>query len=329
MIESHLSWLNERLPAVKIIKLRSEPDYYGISHIIASQIGKKNPPRSFAGWLHGWVFEPIIHERQLAHWGASDDMHLVATRKQAETLRNFFGFTNAEAVGLPFLYVNRSIKIKRKPDSLLIMPRHSLPNIDHSLNQQAYVTQIAKIKHNFSSIIACIHSSCVNKGYWISEFESNDIPWIVGACVNDKNALLRMSIIFRSFEYMSTNILGSHIAYASYSGCKVSIYGSYASYSANDFAENPFYQANPGLEKKLPFLQEEWAKNNFSEFFVLPMEASERQKWGADVLGSQYKKSAREIADLLGWSFSNQVHGYRKMFSTKFEHKLKQLLNSK
>ncbi|MBD2544974.1 hypothetical protein [Planktothricoides raciborskii] len=322
MIQDNLFWLIERLPPVETIKLRCEPDYYGISHIIAAQTGRKNPPRSFAGWLHGWKFTPSFHVRQLAHWGSYEDMHLVATEEQVKIL-NGFGFNKAEAVGLPFIYSD-DVKVQRKQNTLLVMPSHSLSYTEHRWNQEAYVKQVAKLKPYFSSIVACVHSACVSKGYWVSEFEKHDIPWITGASVDDKNALQRMKTIFQSFEYMTTNVLGSHIAYASYCACKVSIYGFYAIYSVKDFINDLFYKENPDLlEKSQTFWSEEWAKNNFPEFFVPPMEAIERQQWGADALGVKYQKSAKEIADLLGWSLSNQVQGYSQLCYRKLENKFK------
>lgn len=322
-MNDNLSWLTERLPPVEIVKLRCEPDYYGISHIIAAQTGRKNPPRSFAGWLHGWLFTPVFHVKQLANCGTAEDMHLVATAQQVESLKRF-GFNKAEAVGLPFIYSD-NLEVKRKPTSLLVMPSHSLPYTEHEWNQESYVKQVVQLKPYFSSIVACVHSACVKKGYWITEFEKNDIPWITGAFIDDKNALQRMKIIFNSFEYMTTNILGSHVAYASYCGCKVSIYGSYAIYSAKDFIAAPFYQNNPELlPKMVEFWREEWVKENFPDFFVIPMEAMERQQWGGDVLGVKYKKSTKEIADLLGWSFSGQIRGYSKAISRKIASKFQQ-----
>jgi len=325
MTEDNLSWLTERLPSVETIKLRCEPDFYGVSHIIAAQIEKKTTPRSFAGWLHGWLFTPVFHARELAHWGKAEDMHLVATAQQVESLKGF-GFNKAEAVGLPFIYSD-NVEVKRKPNSLLVMPSHSLPYTEHEWDQESYVKQIVHLKPYFSSIVACVHSACVQKGYWISEFEKNDIPWITGAHVDDKNALQRMRIIFNSFEYMTTNSLGSHIAYASYCGCKVSLYGSYSSCSENDCINDPFYKDNPDLLKKsVVFWGEEWARQNFQEFFVVPMEAMERQQWGESALGVKYKKPAKEIADLLGWSFSNQIQGYSQLCYKKLNQKFQEII---
>ena len=310
-LNNQIRWLLDRLPPVERVWRRSEPDFYGASYLIAQRLGRKKPPISFAAWRHGWVYvDPIIHPRMLV-MGTPKTLNLMATDRQVEILRKF-GWSKSVAVGLPFIYGD-IFKLDAKPNSLLVMPGHTLPYTDHQWDQKTYVDQIVKLKPYFTSIVACVHSSCFAKGYWVPYFEKNGIPCIKGADTYDKNALLRLNCIFKSFEYMTTNTIGSHIAYAAYSGCKVSIYGDYCSPNKNDYRNDPYYHKYPDLlEYWIDQSQESVIKNHYPQFFTVPMEATKRKNWGAEMVGAAYRKDPQEIAKLLGWSIANQIIGYCK-----------------
>lgn len=304
-----IAWLLERLPPVETIWRRSEPDFYGATYLIANQIGKKKPPVSFAAWRHGWFFsKSAAHPRFLA-MGTKNTLNLVATESQVQILKDF-GYKNAEAVGLPYIYGD-TFELERRPKSLLVMPAHTLPYTKQRWDQKAYVNDIAKLKPYFSTIAACIHSACVDHDYWVSEFERQGIPWIRGANTYDKNALIRLNTLFKSFEYMTTNSLGSHVAYASYSGVKVSVYGPYAEPSIEDFRNDSSYKDYPELLRiYIENLQENIIKCHYPDLFISPMEAPERKAWGEEMVGAKFKRKPEEIAELLGWSLNKQLTGY-------------------
>jgi len=325
---SKIQWLLKRLPAPEYIWRRVEADFYGISHIIAQLTRRKKPPISFATWRHGWIyFENLWHPKLLTN-GSPTMMNLVANDAHVSVLRNF-GYSKLAAVGLPYLYANL-YNFDRISNSLIVMPGHTLEYTDHSWNRQAYVDQIFDLKQYFDPIVACIHSSCVAKGYWVDEFQKAGISWITGADVTDKNALLRIQCIFKSFEYMTTNTIGSHLAYAAYSGCKPSIYGDYVSHKSEDFKNDPFYQNHPELvDYVVKNSGEEKIRQQCFQFFKHPTEALECSDWGAEMVGAKYKKRPEEISELLGWSLINQASGYvREGFRLlRSPQALKQLLN--
>ena len=264
---NEITWLLERLPPIERVWRRSEPDFYGASYLVARQLGRRKPPVSFAAWRHGWVHvDPIIHPRLIAK-GTKKTLNLVATESQVKILKEF-GWHRAVAVGLPFIYGD-FFEIDTRPNSLLVMPGHTLSYTDHRYDQKTYVEQIARLKPHFSTIVACVHSSCFSKGYWVPEFEKHGIPCIRGADTYDKNALLRLNCIFKSFGYMTTNTIGSHFAYAAYSGCKVSIYGDFFSPSKDDYRNDPFYKENPELLRFwIEKSQESVIQKQYPEFFL-------------------------------------------------------------
>jgi len=56
-----------------------------------------------------------------------------------------------------------------------------------------------------------------------------------------------MQRIIRSFEFATTNIIGSHVAYAAYCGCRVAFYGENQELKIDDVLSHPYYRANPKL----------------------------------------------------------------------------------
>jgi hypothetical protein len=236
-------------------------------------------------------------------------MNLVTNEAHVSIMRSF-GYTKLAAVGLPYLYAN-FFNFERVSNSLIVMPGHTLEYTDHSWNRQAYVDKISTLKQYFDPIIACIHPSCVAKGYWVDEFQKTGIPWITGADANDRNALLRIQCIFKSFEYMTTNTIGSHLAYAAHSGCKPSIYGDYVSHKSEDFEKDPFYRQHPELvEYVVRNSAEEKIRHQYHHLFKHPTDAIECNDWGAEMVGAKYKKNPEEISKLLGWCLYGQIGGY-------------------
>ena len=303
-------WIVEKLPPIERVWRRSEPDSYGASYLIAKQTKRKKPPVSFAHWRHGWNYlNPIIHPRLLG--GDPGLVHLMTTAGQVQILHNF-GYKKVIAVGLPFIYAD-NFKTDRKAGSLLVMPGHSLPYTNPRLSEEKYVRQIASLRSYFSTIVACLYSSCFAKGLWIPELEKHGIPYIIGADSYDKNSLIRMNYIFKSFEYMTTNRLSSHVAYAAYSGCKVSIFGEYLPLTIEEFSDSAFYRQFPDLmQYYVEKSQKSKLEKQFPEFFVAPWEASSRKDWADENVGVKHKRSPAEIAKLLGWSLKDQLIGYSK-----------------
>lgn len=304
--EKNLHWLVSRLPPVEVIPLGGEPDFYGASSLIATLAGESAPiPCRVGGWTHGWPHvRPIIHPKQLVEYGDADDVCLVFTKEHVRILRNF-GYVHVHAVGAPYIYAD-SRHVKRLEGSLLVMPAHSLPYTAHAWRMDEYAREIDAIRDRFSCVVACVSASCVKHGYWTQAFGRLGIPWITGAQIDDKNALRRMSTIFNSFEFMTTHTIGSHVAYAAYSGCRVSLYGQYVAFNESDAKGIPLYEKYPQILKaNVQGTSETVVKARFGDFFTRPDKAPEMTAWGREQLGANCKRSPRKVAKLLmGWPAS-------------------------
>jgi hypothetical protein len=301
------TWLLDRLPPVAPINRRSEADYYGASDLIGAALGHPSAPRSSASWKHGIAFKQNWASPDLILTeGSRFTRHLVTVESQVAMLRGA-GYLRVHAAGAPYLYVEPA-RAPRVPASLLIMPAHSVFNSTHSFGEDAYVEQLLSIQGRFDVVVACIGAPCVRKGRWIRAFERRGIPWVSGADSGDRNALRRMAAIFGSFEYMTTNTLGSHVAYGSYGGCKVSIWGPYAEFKLEDFRGVPWYERKwQRAKENIERFQEAHVRREYPHLFVDPWEATAHVTWAASLLGRECKREPAEMARLLGWSRAGQA----------------------
>lgn len=310
------------LPPIKKIRLYSEADYYGASSLIAQKL--KLPFRlfSYIGWKHGWLYADLKYIEQLTG-GSNYKNYLVANKSDEEFLK--LNNIKAKAVGMPFVYVKDIEKqtIYRYKNTLLVMPPHSLPYTMHEWFEEKYAKEISELSSQFDLIVVCIHKSCIDKGMWVESFKKYDIPFIQGADVHDKNALKRMYRLFSSFEYMTTNTIGSHIPFAAFSGCKVSIYGDYMEYNIKDFNNDKGYEKMPYLyEHNLKYGSAKYVEKLFSEFFVNPKLAIKKKSWANQQLGEVNKVSFFLLAKYLGWMPHIQLLNVIKKVSSKIYNKI-------
>ncbi len=307
IVNNFIRVLEASLPDVHHVKLHTEPDCYGISRMISGKLHLPFAPRSFANWLHGWLSIDLKYIEQFGI--VSNYKYLVATKEQECFFKK--NGKKAKAVGVPYIYAKAfdKFEIRRQKGSLLVMPPHGLPYTTERWDEEAYVKQICDLKSDFDFIVACIHPSCTEKKSWIGHFENYQIPWVKGAEMHDKYALIRMHRMFQHFEYMTTNSKGSHIAYAAYSGCKVSIYGNYAEFSKEDVKDDVLYTSYPHImEYNLRGATREAMAKRFPFLFVHPKEACEMTGWAAEQLGANNQKSICQLANLLGWMPHQQIY---------------------
>jgi len=318
------------LPSIQKIKIRSEADYYGASYLVAKKLNLPFPPISYTGWRHGWLLQPLKYEVQVTKTSDSEfcTKFLVPLKEHELFLRNIG--IDAKAVGMPFVYAEDIVteKIERVKNSLLVMPPHTLPHLENKENDEhAYVKLINDLKNKFDLIVVCLHQSCIEKRLWVDAFEKYDIPWIIGADARDRNSLIRMYKIFNSFEFMTTNMIGSHVAYAAYCGCKVSIYGKYIESSKKEFINDPIYKKYPFyMEYNLKHSSEKYIRDSFEFLFSLPFDAKIRIQWAEEQLGKENKVTFSKLAKLLGWELHDQITLYPRYFYFKIKKRIKHII---
>lgn len=264
----------------------------------------KTPLFGRGHWHHGWYGsnwygDPLL----IAEVPLEDDPRgerWVARADQESLLRDA-GYTHARAIGLPIVYCDFG-RVERRPNSLLVMPAHTLDYVTATWKFDEYVEQIDAISGDFDEVVVCVHPSCVKKGYWIKEFSAKGYPVVLGAGLHDANALKRICRLMSSFEFVTTNQSGSQVAYGAYLGARVSIYGSYAEKEKRHARNSIYYQRHPQLlDPAIRAVSRACVQEHYPFLFCHPAEAEERREWGGFEVGDAHRLPPGELRQLLGW----------------------------
>lgn len=278
--------------------------FYGIDQILRRHCrDQQNDIPTSLSWQHGWSsqarqrIDPVLLIQEPEIDPAKT--YLVARKDEVDYLRQ--NGIKSKAVGLPFVYA-QPMPCRRIPNSLLVMPAHSLEYTAHNWKFEEYADQIAQIADQFDRVAVCIHASCARKGYWQPHFQRHNMDCIVGADAFDANGLVRIKTLMRQFEFMTTNTLGSHIAYGSASAMRVSIFGEYAELKAADFSNTEFYNLHPHvLGPIIDLHSQRYVRSNYGQFFCDPRDAQLNQEWADAEIGTQNRLPPHEMRKLLGW----------------------------
>ena len=297
----NLSWL--KLPLIEIKKAETEVHMlYGANKIVEEYCKTRfKVNKIFGEWVHGVSFpHHYIHPRALigGNYQNVKNTNWVVNKKCQEFLESS-GF-KAKAIGLPIIYLNPK-KYIRKPNTILIMPSHSSYYVQQKnqseVQQNKYILYLNKIICNYESSVACLHNYDFQNDLWKNEFNHLGVDIVIGAGTNDENALERIIALMSQFEYVTSNVMGSHIAYAAAFGAKVSISGPYHQYNKKAFLNEPLYSENPSL---LDYFEreEEMMRENYPFLFVEPHKSKQQIDWGREMIGFNNKLSPKELKKL-------------------------------
>lgn len=286
------------LPEAEPVTIRGEPDYYGASTLIARELGLVSAPVSTSSWVHGCDIFPVPREVFNPHFDNPAQTHLVANQRTQQWWYDQ-GYTRTVAVGCPILYTRPS-GVERIPGSVLVMPNHSLPGCQRDQQHAAdWLLMVSKLKQRFDFVMVCLHADDVAELAPMAELAG--LSWITGA-KHDTLSLPRMRAMFESFEYMVTDVQGSHIPYAAWGGCKVAMLEPLYVRSWDQFKDHPHFVKNPGMRKNRVFHEPENVKARFPFLFVDDLEkATCPREWAEELLGVACQRSPGELARLLGW----------------------------
>jgi hypothetical protein len=277
---------------------------YGVGKILKEYCNLQLQPTDIYGeWVHGCSFP----------WHFNDPASLIGgniynklsynwvSNKADEEYLNLNGF-KSKAIGLPICYLPE-MNLERIKDSILVMPAHSshyVESYENVLDNTAvgYVNHLRTFISKFSIKYASIHHECARRGLWVNEFQDLMINVLQGANTQDLNSLYRIKSLMLQVEYVTSNVMGSHIAYAAAFGAKVSISGPFQKWSRNAYLKEPFYKDNPQLLDYLDH-EEAIARENYPFLFVEPSKAKTHIDWGREMCGFSNVIKPNEIRDLL------------------------------
>jgi len=278
-------------------------DYYGALQVAAEYCGLQEPPSRYPGaWQHG-TWPPWQQIRpEVVVYDAPKSIRCFVARQDEAAFLKAGGYRKAQAIGLPIIYTRPS-GLPRIPNSLLVMPTHSLASDVLTPSTEQYVREIASIRNRFDVVAACVSPHCIAKGLWVSQFAQQGIQVIRGAGISDINALKRMRALFESFEYVTTDSYGSHVYYAMYYGAKVSIWGTATPVLRENVLSDGAWAAYPEAVDQL-FTEETERKG---EVYLGPLRVDPWagvQEVGVSrlMVGHDIKLSPDELRAAFGWT---------------------------
>jgi hypothetical protein len=312
--------LENLLPPVSPMKISSGVDRYGFSNILASSCCLHMIPRSFANWVHGWVWHEEPNPELLACSKLPRDLVIVVRNEIEEKALHNDGFKDVRIGGLPFAYVNHQHDL-RFDDMLLAIPAHSSESKKMTADQQDYLNYLESLKNDFERVYVSIfyldvggamHEAALGRGLHV----------IQGARPDDANSLLRMRAIFDAFEYVTSNVMGSHMLYSLFSGCCFSFCGPLYSYDESVIlgVNNPLGHSSDYARLLLDIQSEPYLRKRFGRFYVdNPRNGIKDSSFAEEAIGVKRLMHIDEIKDALGWSIAGQVRGYSKGAYRRFK----------
>ena len=293
--------------------LSSSKNDYGAERVLSEYLGLRKTGFLFGNWQHAWIGphrnihpELVISENGRSRKKKGYSRFFVARTDQVEYLRSV-GYRLVEAIGHPLVYLSDGV-YDRIPNSLLVMPMHSLPqNNECWLDEgRKYVEYLSTLRDKFEFICACVHPTCVKKGFWIDDFQKNGIHVVEGADPRDSNSLVRLQALFSQFEFVTANGHGSPIAYASFFGAKVSVAGPRPRWDPAARLDPFFVNAPELLDVYTKWRTSPALDEYYPEFNVQPINARELKKWGAWQLGAHCKLPPKALKKIVCKNLKNQ-----------------------
>jgi len=301
--------LGVKLPKVVRYKHRNPrdgSDSYGALDIAAKYCGIYKPLTEFKSlWQHGcqppWWHVPEIH---VYHRKPLDCDRFFVARDDEKELLHKAGYSNVYSIGLPYVYLPEIKQKKKRKNSLLVMPIHTIGSVPFNSEQQInnYVDFIVRQSKDFKDVVVCLHRGCIEHGYWIEEFNDKNIKCILGADPNDKNALMRIKSLVSTFEYMTTNDWGSHVAYALSDGSKVSVCGPCPERDMKTLLQNKGWQNNTrGYKEIYSESADNEMSNILNKIYCNPIDGVADIELGRYLIGKSNKKLKHELKKIFNW----------------------------
>lgn len=318
-----------KMPRRRYPKRKSDVYFsqYGAFDVAGEYIGLAPLDRRRWGiWQHGWAhpLENVDAEWIIGTDGCSQNKFNAQNkfwvfRKDQEVFLKRHGIKHVKAIGAPIIYTK--IDAVRQQGSLLLMPPHGTRDTRYTAITRQYFDWARETSRDFEEVVACIGCDDYERGQWIEEFKQIGVSCISGADMSDLNSLRRMAYIFKSFDYMTTPEKGSHVAYAAYFGCKVSVTGPRLlseevlreALMAGQFYKN----YSSGIDIAVRLSSTGSYEQMFGRMICRPNEAVEMTDWGRVQLGEHDRLAPHDLEEEFGWNAESYLVNYLNLAKRK------------
>ena len=303
--------LVDLLPPISPIKISSGVDRYGFSNVLAKRCGRRVVLRSFANWVHGWIWAEEPTAELLACSKLPRNLTIVVRDQIEKDALEAEDFKDIRVGGLPFAYVERQHTLRHE-NALLAFPPHSAEAERVSNDQAEYLDYLHSVKQDFESIYLSVYYLDMG-GPLHKAANARGLQVIQGARPDDANSLLRIRSMLDSFTYVTSNVMGSHLLYALFTGCKFAFCGPMYGYDESVFLAggNPHGHSSDRIRLALQLQSESYLRDKFAKFFVdHPRAGLQDASFARDAIGAKYLMNPQQVEDALGWRIRGQIDGY-------------------
>ena len=270
-------------------------------------------------WMHGWLpafhnVDPAIialHKKpgqpegyDFAAQIGQDKAHMpqwVSRADQVEFLRAH-GYRHVHAIGLPIVYLPKSAA-RRVPGSLLVLPPHG--HRSHGPSDplaEEYAQAIAMLRPRFEQIWVGLSDHDASNDDWVQAFTRRGLEVFTTTDQGSPETLVRLQQILSTFEYVTTNGFGSHIALAAYCGARVSVWGPFAEFPVERMKGTHAVKVFPHLlETACELVSEQALRRHYPFLFVDPQDAATHEAWGAAEVGEPCRLTPSALRRSFGW----------------------------
>jgi hypothetical protein len=255
------------------------------------------------------VWWDAVSVYDLGYKGMPYSTPVVVAKTEQKVLLNSLGYSKVHVDGLPFSYTAHTGTVRKENSLLSFIPHSSASHpINHSLIDN-YLDYLVTIKESFDEVFVCIFWGDTDQ-VLLDSITRRGLQYVFGANPYDANSLTRMRMLLDYFDFVTTPTIGSHIIYAAYSGCKVSICGPFYSTRSDDILTSN--KSKEYFERLVEIESLDWARDNLSFlFYNHPKEAVSRLLWAKTEIGNKIL-TKNELIDVLGWSVRGQMKGYAR-----------------
>ena len=299
------------LPSTSKISISNGVDRYGFSNVLAKRCGRHFVPRSFANWVHGWIWADTPTAELLACAKLPRDLTIVVRNQLEKHALEVEDFSDIRVGGLPFAYIEQQHNLRHK-NALLAYPPHSAEVERVSHDQAEYLDYLQSLKQDFEFIYISIYYLDMN-GPLHEAANARGLRVLQGARPDDANSLLRVRAMLDSFAYVTSNVMGSHMLYSLFAGCNFSFCGPIYGYDESVLLANgnPHGHSSDRISLALYLQSESYLRDKFAKFFVThPRAGLPDPSFATDTIGQKFLMNPQQVKDALGWDLRGQIAGY-------------------
>lgn len=308
---------------------QSGVDRYGFLYLAQNTLKLNFKPRYFGDWQHGWVWWDDCLPIDIlgpSYKLYDKDMPIVTTSDKEKQAFLSRGYQNVKSGGLPIIYTD-NFQFPKKNKTLIAFLSHSAEAVAVDVLDNRYLDYLESIQKDWEHIYVSIFSLDWNEKIVMEVLRRGLIP-LYGANPLDRNSLNRTKHNLMAAEFVSSNSMGSHIAYALSLGCKVSLFKDLYRYDPSRFIGPDGYSSEEA-ERFLSFNEFDYISTKYPQLFSDDLSSGWQDISKGDIfIGKHHKFNADELTQALGWGVKGQLSGYGRFLKRTSKQLLKTIFNS-